>query len=134
MGFDQNEVAIMASTAYFHRKSLPAPRFEAFAGLDRASRKVVRRLGAFLRLAEYLDRGHVGAIRHARLRREAGSLLLEIEPRGDWSLEEWSLERRRGEPGEGVRLPHRRGRRAGPGRAGGRRLTPPRAYATEAGA
>ncbi len=95
VGFDQNEVAIMAATAYFHRKSLPAPRFEAFAGLDRASRKVVRRLGAFLRLAEYLDRGHTGAIRHARLRREAGSLLLEIEPRGDWSLEEWSLERRR---------------------------------------
>ncbi len=38
------------------------------------------------------------------------------------------------EPGEGVRLPHRRGRRAGPGRAGGRRMTTPRAYTTEAGA
>ena len=55
----------------------------------------MRRLGAFLRLAEYLDRGHTGAVRHARLRREAGSLLLELEPTGDWSLEEWSLERRR---------------------------------------
>jgi exopolyphosphatase/guanosine-5'-triphosphate,3'-diphosphate pyrophosphatase len=95
VGFDQDEIAIMAATAYFHRKALPAPRFEAFAGLDRRSRKVVRRLGALLRLAEYLDRGHTGAIRQARLRREAGSLLLEIAPRGDWSLEEWSLERRR---------------------------------------
>ncbi|HMK92104.1 MAG TPA: Ppx/GppA family phosphatase, partial [Thermoleophilia bacterium] len=66
-----------------------------FAGLDRRARKVVRRLGALLRLAEYLDRGHAGVIRHARLRREAGSLLLELEPVGDWSLEEWSLERRR---------------------------------------
>jgi hypothetical protein len=56
---------------------------------------VVRRLGAFLRLAEYLDRGHARAIAHARLRREAGSLLLELQPAGDWSLEEWSLERRR---------------------------------------
>jgi exopolyphosphatase/guanosine-5'-triphosphate,3'-diphosphate pyrophosphatase len=95
VGFDQEELAIMAATAYFHRKALPAPRFEAFSGLDRRSRKVVRRLGAFLRLAEYLDRGHTGAVRHARLRREAGSLLLELEPTGDWSLEEWSLERRR---------------------------------------
>ena len=95
VGFDQEEIAIMAATAYFHRKALPAPRFEAFSGLDRRSRKVVRRLGAFLRLAEYLDRGHTGVIRHARLRREADSLLLEIEPTGDWSLEEWSLERRR---------------------------------------
>ncbi len=95
IGFDQKEVAIMAATAYFHRKALPAPRFEAFSGLDRRSRKVVRRLGAFLRLAEYLDRGHTGAIVHARLRREASSLLLEIEPVGDWSLEEWAVERRR---------------------------------------
>ena len=95
VGFDQDEVAIMAATAYFHRKALPAPRFEAFSGLDRRSRKVVRRLGAFLRLAEYLDRGHAGAIRHARLRREAGSLILELQTAGDWSLEEWSLERRR---------------------------------------
>ncbi|MBE0528448.1 MAG: Ppx/GppA family phosphatase, partial [Thermoleophilia bacterium] len=95
IGFDQDEVAVIAATAYFHRKALPAPRFEAFSGLDRRSRKVVRRLGAFLRLAEYLDRGHTGAIAHARLRREASSLLLEIEPVGDWSLEEWAVERRR---------------------------------------
>ena len=95
VGFDQEEIAIMAATAYFHRKALPAPRFEAFSGLDRRSRKVVRRLGAFLRLAEYLDRGHAGAIAHARLRREAGSLLLELQPTGDWSLEEWAVERRR---------------------------------------
>jgi exopolyphosphatase/guanosine-5'-triphosphate,3'-diphosphate pyrophosphatase len=95
VGFDEEEIAIMAATAYFHRKALPAPRFEAFSGLDRRSRKVVRRLGALLRLAEYLDRGHARAIAHARLRREAGSLLLELQPAGDWSLEEWSLERRR---------------------------------------
>lgn len=96
VGFDQDEIAVMAATAYFHRKALPAPRFEAFAGLDRRARKVVRRLGAFLRLAEYLDRGHGGAVRHARLRRAAGGLTLELEVAGDWSLEEWSLERRRG--------------------------------------
>jgi exopolyphosphatase/guanosine-5'-triphosphate,3'-diphosphate pyrophosphatase len=95
VGFDQEEVAIMAATAYFHRKALPAPRFEAFSGLDRRSRKIVRRLGALLRLAEYLDRGHAGAVRHARLRREADSLMLELQVAGDWSLEEWSLERRR---------------------------------------
>ena len=95
VGFDQEEIAIMAATAYFHRKALPAPRFEAFSGLSTRSRKVVRRLGAFLRLAEYLDRGHTGVIAHARLRREADSLLLELQPAGDWSLEEWAVERRR---------------------------------------
>ncbi|HEX5643869.1 MAG TPA: Ppx/GppA phosphatase family protein [Thermoleophilia bacterium] len=95
VGFDQEELAVMAATAYFHRKALPAPRFEAFSGLDRRSRKVVRRLGAFLRLAEYLDRGHTGTIAHARLRREADGLVLELETAGDWSLEKWAVERRR---------------------------------------
>jgi exopolyphosphatase/guanosine-5'-triphosphate,3'-diphosphate pyrophosphatase len=95
IGFDQEEIAIMAATAYFHRKALPAPKFEAFSDLDPRSRKIVRRLGAFLRLAEYLDRGHTGVITHARLRREAASLMLELEPDGDWSLEEWAVERRR---------------------------------------
>ncbi len=96
VGFDQEEVAVMAATAYFHRKALPAPRFEAFSGLDRRSRKVVRRLGALLRLAEYLDRGHTAAIAHARLARSGdGGLRLELETAGDWRLEEWAVERRR---------------------------------------
>jgi len=96
IGFDQEEIAIIAATAYFHRKALPAPRFEAFSGLDRRSRKVVRRLGALLRLAEHLDGGHAGATAHARLQREeGGTLALQIEPAGDWSLEQWALERRR---------------------------------------
>ena len=96
VGFDQEEVAVMAATAYFHRKALPAPRFEAFSGLDRRSRKVVRRLGALLRLAEYLDRGHTAAIAHARLTRAGdGGLRLALEPAGDWRLEEWAVERRR---------------------------------------
>ena len=89
VGFDQEEVAVMAATAYFHRKALPAPRFEAFSGLDRRSRKVVRRLGALLRLAEYLDRGHTAAIAHARLARSGDGGLLpraraggRLAPRG----------------------------------------------------
>ncbi len=96
IGFDQDEIGILAATAFFHRKAQPAARYEAFAGLDTASRKVVRKLSAFLRLAEYLDRGHTRAVAHARLA-DAGScvLRLELEPAGDWHLERWALERRR---------------------------------------
>ncbi len=96
VGFDQNEIGILAATTYFHRKARPAGRYEAFTDLDRASRKVVRRLSAYLRLAEYLDRGHTGSVAHARLSGATdGALRLELTPAGDWRLERWALERRR---------------------------------------
>jgi exopolyphosphatase/guanosine-5'-triphosphate,3'-diphosphate pyrophosphatase len=95
VGFDEREVAIMAATALFHRKARPGARHEAFTELDRESRARVSTLSALLRLAEYLDRGHAGAVRHAALHREGvRALVLEIEPASDWHLERWRLEER----------------------------------------
>ena len=92
LGFDQREVAMIAAVALFHRKSRPGPRHVAFKTLDRRARDVVRQLSAYLRIAEYLDRGHVRAVAHATLRRERrGVLTLEVTPRGDWHLERWRL-------------------------------------------
>ena len=81
------KIAIMAATAYFHRKALPAPRFEAFSGLDRRSRKVVRRLGAFLRLddARNQDEGGTGlglAIARDIARSHGGEIVLSDSPLG----------------------------------------------------
>lgn len=96
IGFDEREVAVMAATALFHRKSRPGARHEAFAEFDAASRARVRTLSALLRLAEYLDRGHAAAVRHATLRRDGGrALALEVEPAADWHLERWRLQERR---------------------------------------
>ena len=60
VGFDEREVAVMATTALFHRKSRAGTRHESFSELDPGARTRVRRLSALLRLAEYLDRGHAG--------------------------------------------------------------------------
>lgn len=96
VGFDQSEVGILAATTFFHRKARPAARYEAFAELDPAARKAVRKLSAFLRLAEYLDRGHTAAVTHARLTKAGrGELRLELTTAADWRLERWALERRR---------------------------------------
>jgi hypothetical protein len=55
----------------------------------------VRLLSALLRLAEYLDRGHAGAVAHVTLRANgARALMLEVEPAADWHLERWRLEDR----------------------------------------
>jgi len=96
LGFNENEIATMAATALFHRKAKPGTRHPAFAELDRPMRKEVRLLSALLRLAEYLDRGHSGAVAHASLRADGpGALVLEVRPAKDWHLEQWRLENRR---------------------------------------
>ena len=98
LGFDQREIAVMASTALFHRKARPSARHGLNARLDAADRKTVRTLSTALRLAELLDRSHTGAVRHARL--EAGSsrreLVLWLATEGPAQLELWGLEKRRG--------------------------------------
>ena len=96
VGFDDGEIAAIAATALFHRKARPGGRHAAFRGLDRAWRARVGVLSALLRVAEYLDRGHAGAVAHAALRRDGGrALVLEVEPAADWHLERWRLEERR---------------------------------------
>ena len=96
VGFDEIEVAALAATALSHRKSRPGARHEAFQGLDRAWRARVRLMSTLLRLAEYLDRGHAGAVAHAALRRDGpGALVIEVRAHADWHLERWRLENRR---------------------------------------
>ena len=95
-GFDESEIATMAATALFHRKARPGARHPAFAELDRRARKTVRLLSVLLRLAEYLDRGHAGAVAHAALLADGpGAVVLEVRPAKDWHLERWRLEIRR---------------------------------------
>jgi len=96
LGFDQREVATMAAIAMFHRKSRPGPRHAAFLELDEATQDAVRVLSAYLRIAEYLDRGHSSAVARAALKKSHGdALVLDVTPAGDWHLERWRLEDRR---------------------------------------
>ena len=96
LGFDEHEIASMAATALFHRKARPGARQPAFAELDGPTRKAVRLLCVLLRMAEYLDRSHSGAVAHASLGADGpGALVLEVRPIKDWHLERWRLESRR---------------------------------------
>ncbi|MFA4965167.1 MAG: Ppx/GppA phosphatase family protein [Thermoleophilia bacterium] len=96
LGFDQQEIAVMAATAFFHRKGLPRARHEALQSVDAEGRDAVKRMSLFLRLAEILDRGHAGVVRQASLSRSGRrELTLTLHTRGDRRLEEWGLEGRR---------------------------------------
>ena len=129
VGFDQEEIAIMAATAYFHRKALPAPGSRRSPGWTAAR---ARWCGASGRSCGSPSTSTAGTPARSRTRacaaRPAASLL-ELQPAGDWSLEEWAVERRRDSLEKAFGYPLRRrspcrwsttdGRPAG-GLAGGR--------------
>jgi len=92
LGFDQTEIAIIATIVLFHHKSFPRPKHPDFAALDKRARHIVRVLCVFLRIAESLDRGHVGAVAHAALRNvDRKTTILEVTPARDCHLELWEV-------------------------------------------
>jgi len=95
LGFDQEDTALVAAIALFHRKGPPNARQPEFAALDTTSRTIVRTLSALLRLAESLDRSHSGTVTDARLLVVPdGHLVLDITADSDAQLEIWGLENR----------------------------------------
>ena len=93
LGFDQSEIRLMATTALFHRKALPAKKHPEMKGLDKRSRKVVQMLSVLLRLAEVLDRSHTRAVKHVRLRATGkNGLALEVHARHECQLELWGVQ------------------------------------------
>ena len=95
LGFDQSEIALMAATAFFHRKALPTKKHKEMTELDKRSRKAVQVLSILLRLAEVLDRSHTRAVKHAKLRAmNKEKVVLEIYAQDDCQLELWGLQGR----------------------------------------
>lgn len=58
LGYNREEIQIIASIARYHRGSIPKETHEAFVALPLAERKLVTEMAAILRLAEALDRSH----------------------------------------------------------------------------
>lgn len=94
LGFDNTEIGIMATTALFHGKALPQMKHSEFGELDKRSRKIVRMLCIFLRMAEALDRSHTGAVTSVRLfRTDVDTISLEITGSAEGQLELWGVKR-----------------------------------------
>jgi exopolyphosphatase/guanosine-5'-triphosphate,3'-diphosphate pyrophosphatase len=92
-GFTDEEIEVIANLAYFHRKSPPKKRHLHFQGLGNDEQLMVRRLAALLRLAEGLDRSHLGLVTNVDLSiQEQGnqrSLQLTAYSESDPQLELW---------------------------------------------
>ena len=95
LGFDNKEIALMATTALYQRKALPRKRDAAFAALDAQTQELVPVLSVFLRLAKHLDRGHTGLVQHATLCALTGKqVALHIHAAHDCQVEIWEIHKR----------------------------------------
>lgn len=92
-GFTQRELALMANIARYHRKALPSDHHLEYMALSEADRRLVRRLGALLRLADGLDLDHFQLVEAVRLTGSGDTLTLELHARDEPGLALWAVER-----------------------------------------
>ncbi|MEN9207058.1 MAG: Ppx/GppA phosphatase family protein [Gloeomargarita sp. GMQP_bins_14] len=94
LGYTENEIAIIANVARYHRKSPPKRKHDNFNSLDKRSRTVIERLSAFLRIAVALDRRQIGAIQRLECQMSPPDFHLHLypqDPQDDCTLELWNL-------------------------------------------
>lgn len=97
LGFERDEIEIIALTARYHRKAAPKESDLEYANLPSDAKQTVRGLSALLRIADAFDRSHYGAVRGVTAVLEDGHLTFELETAGqDAALETWEARQRVG--------------------------------------
>ncbi|MEN9201641.1 MAG: Ppx/GppA phosphatase family protein [Thermostichus sp. DG_1_6_bins_120] len=104
LGFNEEEVEVIANLARYHRKSPPKKKHDHFQRLtDERDRQVVMELSPLLRIACALDRRRLQAIQSLRCRfqllgeapRQMELILEPKHPNDDCVLELWSLKEKK---------------------------------------
>ena len=91
-GFSDQELRLIANIARYHRKALPSQNHVDYTSLGAAHRRLVRRLGALLRLADGLDLDHFQVVEGVRVTESGGALTLELRTRDEPRLALWAIE------------------------------------------
>ena len=93
MGLTPMERGVVANVARYHRKSPPDPAHPNFRELDKDARAKVRSLAAILRIADALDREHLGKVTgvRAEVDNTKRRLTLHVTGEEDRELEEWTV-------------------------------------------
>ena len=91
-GFSESEKTIIALVARYHRGSIPKEKHTDFMQLTERDRLTVARLGAILRLAEALDRGHENRIKDIKFKRAKQNVTLTLVCDEDCIMERQAIE------------------------------------------
>jgi len=97
LGIAPIEQVVIANVARYHRGSPPKRKHRNFGELDKALRERIVRLSAILRVADGLDRGHVGAVGDVRVRWLRRAIRITPSPAkgaGVLRLELWGAHRK----------------------------------------
>jgi exopolyphosphatase/guanosine-5'-triphosphate,3'-diphosphate pyrophosphatase len=89
-GLDERERAIVANVARYHRGARPKAKHRGFRDLSREDREIVTKLGAILRFADGLDRGHTGAVQDLEIESVGGHVIVTLHPSHGNELERWA--------------------------------------------
>ncbi|MEI6875018.1 MAG: HD domain-containing protein [Spirochaetota bacterium] len=95
-GLSRGELVVVANIARYHRKGQPSNAHINYIALPREDRTIVLKLGAILRVADSLDRGHDQRVGSLSVERREDRLLIRVTgteggPAPDLSLERLSL-------------------------------------------
>jgi len=93
MGLTPAERGLVANIARYHRKGPPDAAHPNFRDLDKDERAKVRALSAILRIADALDREHLGKVKGVKAEVDVAKrrLTLHIDGAEDRELEEWTV-------------------------------------------
>lgn len=97
LGFTDEEIAIIANMAFYHRKGWPKKKHENMQSVSRQARQVILVLSAILRVAEGLDRSHLALVQDVRFTSASNPdrLILTLISEADCQLELWGVETNR---------------------------------------
>jgi exopolyphosphatase/guanosine-5'-triphosphate,3'-diphosphate pyrophosphatase len=98
LGFNENEINIIAHTARYHRKSHPKSGHQEFKALPSEIQSIIKKLAAILRIADSFDRTHRKLVSglEAIVRNEFVEIILHCSSNLKPEIELWNLERRKG--------------------------------------
>lgn len=83
-GLDEDEVRLVAQTARYHRKSLPADKHDGYRGLSSKQQRLVCELAGILRVADALDRTHAQVVSGVSCRVREDRIELTVRSRAAW--------------------------------------------------
>jgi exopolyphosphatase/guanosine-5'-triphosphate,3'-diphosphate pyrophosphatase len=86
-GLSQDDMAVVANVARYHRRGTPGKNHLDFMALDRDRRVDVLKMSAIMRLANALDADHLQKVTSLRLLRESEPWVLEAVGAGDLTME-----------------------------------------------
>ncbi|MBS1818426.1 MAG: Ppx/GppA family phosphatase [Acidobacteria bacterium] len=87
-GLSNDETAVVANVARYHRGNLPQRSHLPYMELDQPERMLVNKLSAILRVANALDAEHLQKVRDLRLLRDDQPWVLELIGTGDVTMEQ----------------------------------------------